>query len=319
MAEKKKGRLTKVLDYLKHDDPFSKGVAFCPGCGLELLLRFIPRVLGNDIIITGTRLVPPRCCWVRTKKSWHTLSYFGTLMTGAAANATGLVRYYKKAGIDNTVVCFNGDGTANDIGFGNLSGAAERNEPFIYICYDNEGYMNTGIQKSGTTPYGATTTTTPYGTVHKGKNLRRMNLGLKMAMNKIPYTATATLSDLEDLAKKLLKAKKAKERGFCFLHVFAPCPTGWGANPADTIEICRQAVKTNYFPLWEAENGKIRMTKTVKKPKPVSNYTKMMKKFNHMTEEDLTILQDDVEYEYCLLGGLSVLEAECQLPVSAED
>jgi pyruvate/2-oxoacid:ferredoxin oxidoreductase beta subunit len=101
--------------------------------------------------------------------------------------------------------------------------------------------------------------------------------------------------------------------------VFAPCPTGWGANPADTIEICRQAVKTNYFPLWEAENGKIRMTKTVKKPKPVSSYTKLMKKFNHMTDADLQILQDDVEYETCLLGGLSVLEAECQLPVSAQD
>ncbi|EMS78076.1 MULTISPECIES: thiamine pyrophosphate-dependent enzyme [Desulfotignum] len=319
MAEKNKGRLTKVLDYLKYDDPFSKGVSFCPGCGLELLLRFIPRVLGNDIIITGTPSCSAPVLLGQNKQSWHTLSYFGTLMTGAAANATGLVRYYKKAGIDNTVVCFNGDGTANDIGFGNLSGAAERNEPFIYICYDNEGYMNTGIQKSGTTPYGATTTTTPYGTVHKGKNLRRMNLGVKMAMNKIPYTATATLSDLEDLAKKLLKAKKAKERGFCFLHVFAPCPTGWGANPADTIEICRQAVKTNYFPLWEAENGKIRMTKTVKKPKPVSSYTKLMKKFNHMTDADLQILQDDVEYETCLLGGLSVLEAECQLPVSAQD
>ncbi|MDT8378814.1 MAG: thiamine pyrophosphate-dependent enzyme [Desulfotignum sp.] len=319
MAEKKKGRLTKVLDYLKYDDPFSKGVAFCPGCGLELLLRFIPRVLGNDIIITGTPSCSAPVLLGQNKQSWHTLSYFGTLMTGAAANATGLVRYYKKAGIENTVVCFNGDGTANDIGFGNLSGAAERNEPFIYICYDNEGYMNTGIQKSGTTPYGATTTTTPFGTVHRGKNLRRMNLGLKMAMNKIPYTATATLSDLEDLAKKLLKAKKAKERGFCFLHVFAPCPTGWGADPADTIEICRQAVKTNYFPLWEAENGKIRMTKTVKKPKPVSDYTKMMKKFNHMTEEDIAILQEDVEYECCLLGGLSVLEAECRLPVSADD
>ncbi|MCF8090971.1 MAG: pyruvate synthase subunit PorB [Desulfotignum sp.] len=319
MAEKKQGRLTKVLDYLKHDDPFSKGVAFCPGCGLELLLRFIPRVLGNDIVITGTPSCSAPVLLGQNNQSWHTLSYFGTLMTGAAANATGLVRYYRKAGIDNTVVCFNGDGTANDIGFGNLSGAAERNEPFIYICYDNEGYMNTGIQKSGTTPYGATTTTTPYGSVHKGKNLRRMNLGLKMAMNKIPYTATATLSDLDDLAKKLLKAKEAKERGFCFLHVFAPCPTGWGADPADTIEICRRAVKTNYFPLWEAENGRIRMTKTVKKPKSVGTYTELMKKFNHMTEDDIKILQDDVDYEYCLLGGLSVLEAECQLPVSVKD
>lgn len=319
MAEKKKGKLSPVIDYKAHEDPFSKGVAFCPGCGLELLIRFVPQVLGNDIVMTGTPSCSAPVLLGQNNFSWHKLSYFGTLMTGAAANATGLVRYYNRAGIDNTVVCFNGDGTAADIGFGNLSGAAERNEPFIYICYDNEGYMNTGIQKSGTTPFGATTTTTPYGTVHRGKNLRRMNLGLKMAMNKIPYTATATLSDLEDLAKKLLKAKEAKERGFCFLHVFAPCPTGWGADPADTIEICRQAVKTNYFPLWEAENGRIRMTKTVKKPKSVDTYTKLMKKFNHMTEADMKILQDDVEYEYCLLGGLSVLEAECQLPVSAKD
>ncbi len=233
----KKGKLTKVLDHLKHEDPFSKGVAFCPGCGLELLLRFIPQVMGNDIVITGTPSCSAPVLLGQNNQSWHKLSYFGTLMTGAAANATGLARYYKKAGIENTVVCFNGDGTAADIGFGNLSGAAERNEPFIYICYDNEGYMNTGIQKSGTTPYGATTTTTPMGSVHKGKNLRRMNLALKMAMHKIPYAATATLSDLDDLAKKLLKAKQAKERGFVFLHVFAPCTTGWGYAPENTMLI----------------------------------------------------------------------------------
>ncbi|MCG8635371.1 MAG: thiamine pyrophosphate-dependent enzyme [Desulfobacterales bacterium] len=315
----KKVKPSKVLDYLKHEDPFAKGVAFCPGCGLELLLRFIPQVIGNDIVITGTPSCSAPVLLGQNKLSWHKLSYFGTLMTGAAANATGLVRYYRKAGIDNTVVCFNGDGTAADIGFGNLSGAAERNEPFIYICYDNEGYMNTGVQKSGTTPYGATTTTTPYGAASRGKNLRRMNLALKMAMHKIPYTATATLSDLDDLAKKLLKAKEAKDRGFVFLHVFAPCPTGWGADPADTIGICRQAVKTNYFPLWEAENGKIRMTKTVKKPKPVKTYTGMMKKFARLTEEDHEILQDDVDYEYCILGGLSMLESECRLPDAEAD
>ncbi|MCK5835753.1 MAG: pyruvate synthase subunit PorB [Desulfobacula sp.] len=315
----RKVKPTKVLDYLKHEDPFSKGVSFCPGCSLELLLRFIPQVLGNDIVITGTPSCSAPVLLGQNNQSWHSLSYFGTLMTGAAANATGLARYYRKAGIDNTVVCFNGDGTAADIGFGNLSGAAERNEPFIYICYDNEGYMNTGIQKSGTTPYGAATTTTPTGLVSKGKNLRRMNLALKMAMHKIPYAATATLSNLEDLAKKLLKAKEAKKRGFAFLHVFAPCPTGWGSATENTIEICRRAVQTNYFPLWEAENGRLRMTKIVKKPKPIAHYTQLMKKFAHLTSEDLEILQDDVDYEFCMLGGLSVLEAECQLPVSADE
>jgi pyruvate/2-oxoacid:ferredoxin oxidoreductase beta subunit len=320
MTETKKGKPTKILDHFVHEDPFSKGVAFCPGCGLELLLRIIPKVMGNDIVITGTPSCSAPVLLGQNNQSWHTLSYFGTLMTGAAANATGLARYYRKAGIDNTVVCFNGDGTAADIGFGNLSGAAERNEPFIYICYDNEGYMNTGIQKSGTTPFGATTTTTPYGaSATQGKNLRRMNLGLKMAMHKIPYTATATLSDLDDLAKKLKKAKEMKNQGFCFLHILAPCPTGWGLAPDHTIEACRRAVKTNYFPLWEAVNGKIRMTKTVKKPKPVSTYTSLMKKFAHLSEADLQILQDDIDYEYCVLGGLSVLEAECQLPLSDED
>jgi pyruvate/2-oxoacid:ferredoxin oxidoreductase beta subunit len=319
MTEKKKGKLNKVINYLKHEDPFAKGVALCPGCSLELLLRFIPQVLGDDIIITGTPSCSAPVLLGQNKYTWHKLSYFGTLMTGAAANATGLVRYYRKAGIKNTVVCFNGDGTAADIGFGNLSGAAERNEPFIYICYDNEGYMNTGIQKSGTTPFGASTTTTPIGSASKGKNLRRMNLALQIAMHKIPYTATATLSDLEDLARKLLKAKEAKERGFAFLQVFAPCPTGWGSAPENTIEVCRRAVKTNYFPLWEAENGKIRMTKTVKKPKPISTYTELIKKFAHLNEADLQILQGDVDYEYSILGGLSVLEAECQLPGSSED
>lgn len=315
-----KSRLTNVLDYLKHKDPFSKGLAFCPGCGLELLLRFIPQVLGNDIVITGTPSCSAPVLLGQNNQSWHTLSYFGSLMTGTAANATGLVRYYRKAGIENTVICFNGDGTAADIGFSNLSGAAERNEPFIYICYDNEGYMNTGIQKSGTTPYGATTTTTPYGVVAtKGKNLRRMNLSLRMLMQKIPYTATATLSNLEDLAKKLLKAKEIKERGFCFLHILAPCPTGWGSAPEDTIEICRRAVQTNYFPLWEAENGKIRFTKNVKNPKSVSIYTKLMKKFSHLTSEDLDILQADLDYEFCVLNGLSLLEAECHLPKLVEN
>jgi pyruvate/2-oxoacid:ferredoxin oxidoreductase beta subunit len=314
MAQEKKARLTKVMDYLKYDDPFSKGVAFCPGCSLELLLRFIPQVMGNDIIITGTPSCSAPVLLGQNKQSWHSLSYFGTLMTGAAANATGLARYYRKAGIDATVVCFNGDGTAADIGFGNLCGAAERNEPFIYICYDNEGYMNTGIQKSCTTPFGASTTTTPSGRVSKGKNLRRMNLAMKMAMHKIPYAATATLSDLEDLAKKLLKAKENREKGFSFIQVFTPCPTGWGYAPENTIEVCRRSVKTNYFPLWEAVNGRIRMNKTVNKPKPVSTYTELIKKFAHLNDKDLAILQEDVDYETCMLSGLSGLDKECRLP-----
>ncbi|OQY02637.1 MAG: pyruvate synthase subunit PorB [Desulfobacteraceae bacterium 4572_130] len=310
MVEKKKKRLSKVFDYLKHEDPFAKGVAFCAGCPLELLVRFIPQVLGNDIVITGTPSCSAPVLMGQNTGSWHKLSYYGTLMTGAAANATGLVRYYNRAGIDNTVICFNGDGTAADIGFGNLSGAAERNEPFIYICYDNEGYMNTGIQRSSTTPFGARTTTTQVGVNSRGKNLRRKNLAMIMAMHKIPYAATATMSNLEDLAQKLLKAKQIKEKGFCYLHVFCPCPTGWGVGPDMSIELCRKAVKTNYFPLWEALNGNFSFSKQVKKPKPVKEYTKLIKKFNHLSDQELDILQKDIDYEYSIIKAMTKLEKE---------
>ena len=311
MAKAKK--LPKVFDYKKHEDPFAKGVAFCAGCPLELLLRFIPQVLGNDIVITGTPSCSAPVLLGQNIGSWHKLAYYGTLMTGAAANATGLVRYYNRAGIDNTVVCFNGDGTAADIGFGNLSGAAERNEKFIYICYDNEGYMNTGIQKSSTTPYGAKTSTTPVGKAASGKGNRGKNLALLMAMHKIPYAATATMSHLEDLAKKLLKAKELKNEGFCYLHVFCPCPTGWGVASDMSIELCRMAVKTNYFPLWEAYKGNFCLTHEVKKPKPLADYIKMTAKFAHFSEKDLDMLQRDVDYSYALLSHITGLGKECAL------
>lgn len=306
-------RLPKVFEYKKHEDPIAKGVAFCGGCPLELLLRFVPQVLGNDIVITGTPSCSAPVLLGQNIGAWHRLAYYGTLMTGAASNATGLVRYYNRAGIDNTVVCFNGDGTAADIGLANLSGAAERNEKFIYICYDNEGYMNTGIQKSSTTPYGARTTTTPVGKSTSGKSNRGKNLALIMAMHKIPYAATASMSNLEDLARKLLKAKEMKNEGFCYLHVYCPCPTGWGVATDMSIELCKMAVKTNYFPLWEATKGKFSLTHEVKSPKPVAEYIKLIKKFAHFSQKDLDMLQRDVDYNYALLSHITGLEKECAL------
>jgi pyruvate/2-oxoacid:ferredoxin oxidoreductase beta subunit len=229
-------------------------------------------------------------------------------MTSAASNATGLSRYYRKIGQEATVICFNGDGTAADIGFQNLSGAAERNEHFIYICYDNEGYMNTGVQRSSTTPAGARTATTPVGPNRRGKPTRRKNLPLLMAMHWIPYAATATLSHLEDFAEKLLKAKKKKEEGLAYLHLFCPCPTGWGVPSELAIELCRNAVRTNYFPLWEAENGIVRLTHEVKKPRPVSEYLKPIKKFSHLTPEEQTRIQEDVDFDYAFLRHLAQFE-----------
>jgi pyruvate/2-oxoacid:ferredoxin oxidoreductase beta subunit len=305
----KTGKLSKVFEYFCDEDPFAAGLSCCAGCPLELALRLIGKILGRkDLVITGTPSCSNPVIMGQNVGAWHMLPSYGTLMTSAAANATGLSRYYRKIGQEATVVCFNGDGTAADIGFQNLSGAAERNERFIYICYDNEGYMNTGVQRSSTTPAGARTATTPVGPNRRGKPTRRKNLPLLMAMHWIPYAATATLSHLEDFAEKLIKAKKKKEEGLAYLHLFCPCPTGWGVPSELAIELCRNAVRTNYFPLWEAENGIVRITHEVKKPRPVSEYLEPLKKFSHLTPEEQARIQEDVDFDYAFLRHLARFE-----------
>lgn len=305
MAEKKKVKLSKVFNYFVDEDPFAGGLAFCAGCPLELVIRFVARVLGRDMVITGTPSCSAPVMMGQNMGAWHKLASYGTLMTGAASTATGLSRYYKKAGQDVTVVCFNGDGCAADVGFQPLSGAAERNESFIYICYDNEGYMNTGIQRSSTTPMGARTTTTPVGAARKGKESTPKNLPLIMAMHKIPYSATATLSHLEDFAKKLNRAKEKRKEGLAYIHVFSPCPTGWGVATDLGIELCRRAVRTNYFPLWEAERGQFKFTHKVKNPKPIEEYIQLIGKFRHLTEEDVARIQEEVNRDYAFLCHLT--------------
>jgi len=225
-------------------------------------------------------------------------------MTGVASSATGIVRYYRKIGKDATVVCFTGDGCAADVGFQPLSGAAERNEKFIYICYDNEGYMNTGVQRSSTSPIGAVTTTTPVGVARGGKETSAKDLSLIMAMHRIPYVATATLSHMEDFVKKLRKAEEKKNEGFVYIHVFSPCPVGWRMQDDSAIQVCRMAVRTNYFPLWEAENGKFRFTHKTDNPKPIQEFTKLMGRFSHLKEEDLAKLQQLVNDRFNLIKSL---------------
>ena len=302
---KKKKKLPKVFDYFRDEDQFAGGVAFCVGCPLELTLRFMVKVLGREIVILGTPSCSAPVLYGQNIGTWHRVAYYSCLMTGVASSATGIVRYYRKIGKDITVVCFTGDGCAADVGFQPLSGAAERNENFIYICYDNEGYMNTGVQRSSTTPLGARTTTSPVGVARRGKETAAKNLPLIMAMHRIPYAATATLSHLEDFAKKLRKAEEKKKEGFVYIHVFSPCPVGWGIADDSSIEVCRMAVRTNYFPLWEAEGGKFHLTREVAQPKPITEYTKLMRKFAHLTADELDRLQREVNANFSLIQALA--------------
>lgn len=179
--------------------------------------------------------------------------------------------------------------------------------------------MNTGIQRSSTTPIGATTSTTPVGVAGRGKNTQAKNLPLIMAMHNIPYTATATLSHMDDLAKKMQKAMEKKKEGLVYLHIFCPCPVGWGIESDMSIQVCREAVKTNYFPLWEAENGKFKLTQTVSSPDPITKYTKMFKKFNHLTEKELAVIQAEVDHNFAFLKHLTEFGAHGQPAESPEN
>ncbi len=303
MAEATKKR-NKLFDSFVCEDQFSGGVAWCAGCPLELVARTVPKVMGTNVVLFGTPSCSAPVLHGQNLGAWHHLSYYANVMTGVASSATGAARYFQRTHQDATVVCFTGDGCATDIGFQPLSGAAERQEKIIYLAYDNEGYMNTGNQRSSSTQLGAATTTTPVGKIGKGKPTAQKNMTMIMLMHKPVYMATATVSHMDDYVKKLQKAKEAAKEGFVYLHVFAPCVIGWRIDTNKVIEVCRTAVRTNYFPLWEAEYGKPRITVPVANPKPVTEFTKLMRKFSHLKEDGIAALQNQVDSRYKLLQTL---------------
>lgn len=292
----------------KAEDLVSHGTNFCPGCPAETAIRFTLRVLGKDVILVGC----PGCASsailaMETKTGVKAPTMVPThmsLLTNVASTMTGIKRYYQKIGRDVKVVSFVGDGATADIGFQALSGAAERGENIIFICYDNEGYMNTGIQRSGTTPFGAWTTTTEVGKYKKGKGKTAKYVPLLLALHGgVSYAATATIGFLGDYAQKLEKAAKVKD-GLAYIHLFSPCPIGWRAAEENTIDLCKVAVETNHFPLWEAEKGKFHITHEVRNPKPIQEFTKLTGRFSHLTQEDLNILQKAADSHYAIIQKL---------------
>jgi pyruvate/2-oxoacid:ferredoxin oxidoreductase beta subunit len=303
MVQKEK-KLPKVFDYFVEKDQFAGGNTFCAGCPAELTLRTVPKVLGKDIIMVGTPSCSAPVMHGQNLGAWHKLAYYACVMTGVASSASGISRYFRKIGKDVTICCFTGDGDASDVGFQPLSGAAERNEHIMYICYDNEGYMNTGNQRSSMTPLHAATSTTPVGKGQKGKPTMAKFLPLIIALHSPAYVATATLSNMEDYAKKLLKAKEKSKTGFAYIHVFAPCIIGFKIGTDAAIQVCRSAVRTNYFPLWEMEDGKFRITAPVENPRSIKEYIDLCGKFSHFKEEDIAEAQKNVNERYNMIKSM---------------
>ena len=278
----------------------TSGHLACQGCGATMSMRYALKALGPDTIV-----VIPACCWsVIAGPFPHSalrVPLFHTAFETAASTAAGIRAATQVLGQkDVTVLAWAGDGGTFDIGLQALSAAAERNENMIYVVYDNEAYMNTGIQRSSSTPYGAWTTTTPE---EHFESLPKKDIVRIVAAHRVPYVATANVAYPEDLIRKMKKAQRI--RGFKFFHVFSPCPVGWRAQPHHTVKIGRLAVQTRMFPLLEVENGNAwRLTMKVKTPKPVSEYLALQGRFKHLTEEHIAAIQRHVDANWQELTGL---------------
>ncbi len=290
-------------------EPFAPGHRACSGCAEALAVRLAAKAIGNNAIIVNATGCMEVVASPFPYTSWRT-PWIHTLFENTAAVASGieagLKAMEKKGKIperNTKIVAFAGDGGTSDIGLQALSGALERGHDFVYICLDNEAYMNTGIQRSSATPYGASTTTSPAGKESLGQITWKKNMPAIAAAHDIPYVATACPSYHRDLMKKVTKAVETP--GPAYVHILSVCPTGWRCPTDDAIKVGRLAVKTGIFPLYEIENGQYKMSLSPTKLEPVENYLKTQGRFRHLTENTIKEIQERVTREYNKLAELS--------------
>lgn len=269
-------------------EEFFYGHKACAGCGGSLAVRGALKVLGKNAVA-----VLPAGCMSAVGFNFPQLCFGNNAIistfAGTASMLTGIEAGFRARGItDFTAVGFAGDGGTADIGIQALSGAIDRGDNIIYICYDNEAYMNTGIQKSGLTPFGAKTTTTPAGKNIHGNIRPKKNMFEIAAVHDIPYAATATVGYMTDFLDKVKKASEIK--GTKYIHVIAPCPTGWGIPVSDTVEAAREIVDCGLWYLAEYENGSFTLNRDPKEFTDAAAYLKRQGRFRHLTDEDIALI-----------------------------
>lgn len=296
------------IDILREaEDQVSPGLSACQGCGGELILRRVLQIAGENTIVG----IPPGCMAGAGAVGWNYANGLKVpvhipLLGNTAAFLSGLSQIYQRKGrADVNIVAVAGDGATADCGFQSLSAAAERGEKMLYLCYDNEGYMNTGYQRSSTTTMGSRTSTTPIGSAINGKTQQQKYVPLIMAMHNIEYCATVSPSNMADFVAKVQKGLAASKKGFAYIHAFSPCPTGWGYDPDQSISYARQAVKSNMFPLWEMENGTLRLNDENKNPISIEEFIKGIGKFKALTEKEIGVIQKMVDERFATLKCLA--------------
>lgn len=283
----------------------------CQGCGEALGARLVMEAAGPDVVVTNAT----GCLEVFTtpwpQSAWR-VPWLHSLFENSAAIASGVEAALKHQGRSGTkVIALGGDGGTFDIGFQALSGMLERTHDVLYVCFDNEAYMNTGIQRSSSTPHAAATTTSPSGKARMGKRHLKKDLLSIIAAHHIPYAASCSVAYPADLRKKVRRAMGIS--GPTFLLVHSPCPVGWGHDGARTVEVARLAVLTGLFPLVEMERSEVVGVMPIRRPRPVTDYLRLQSRFRHLFAEDdprareerehLQALADHNIARFNLLGG----------------
>jgi len=295
---------------IKEEQVTVPGNRACPGCGAILAMRHALDALGgNTMLHMATNCMEvsimgggtfPGGHYSLTIPSLHTaFETSGAVISGMDA---GLRALGKREGIN--LVAIAGDGGTADIGLQTLSGAVERGQDFLYICYDNEAYMNTGNQRSATTTLFAATTTSPVGTQKRGTyhlpTTLKKDMCAIMAAHGAPYIATASIAYPLDLVKKIQKA--ASMKGPRYVHIQTPCPNGWGFPESKTVEVARMAIQTGCWVLYEIEQGRLNVTRKIAKRKPAKEYLTLQKRFNHLTDQEICQIQELVDLKWNELG-----------------
>ena len=294
-----------LRDLAQRPERLSGGHRLCAGCGHSIIVRQVLHATEDPVVVANATGCLEVATTIYPYTAWRT-PWVHTAFENAAATLSGVEAAYRALRRGGQVqenikfVAFGGDGGTYDIGFQSLSGAMERRHNLLYVCLNNEGYMNTGIQRSSATPRGADTTTSPVGEVQPGKPVNRKDLTEIMVAHNLPYVAQSAPHDWRDITKKAAKAFGTT--GPTFLNVLSPCPRGWRADTAQTIELARLAAETCYWPLYEVEQGKYRLTYQPKKKLPLADWLKPQARFKHLflpqNEGLLEELQKDVDQRW---------------------
>jgi pyruvate ferredoxin oxidoreductase beta subunit len=287
---------------LTQKEYFTPGHRSCQGCAEALAVRLVAKAVGRNVIIANAtgcmEIVSSPLPYTAWRVPWFHVAFENTaaVASGIESALKVLMRKGRIPQKKIVTLAMGGDGGTADIGFQALSGALERGHNFLYVCTDNEAYMNTGIQRSSSTPFGASTTTSPVGKVQMGQMTWKKNMPAIVAAHNIPYVATACPSYPIDLVQKVKKA--ADIEGPAYVHILSVCPTGWRSAPELSIKLGRLAVETGVFPLYEVERGQYRLSIDFPKLKSVKEYIKLQGRFRHLTDEMIGEIEKRVHREY---------------------